>query len=129
MKLKSNCKNCEKEFLYFPSQSKGKFCSNTCQGEFINKEKVLSGKATFESARTYALKHWEYECSECKIIEWNNQKLCLQLDHKNGNKKDNSLPNLRWLCPNCHSQTPTWGVKNVSEEGRKRLSTSKKNKK
>jgi ribosomal protein L44E len=28
---------------------------------------------------------------------------------------------LRYLCPNCHTQTDTWGVKNVSEEGRKRM--------
>lgn len=40
--------------------------------------------------------------------EWNGKKLVLHLDHKNGNKKDRSLENLRLLCPNCHSQTETY---------------------
>ena len=30
-------------------------------------------------------------------------------DHLNGINNDNRLPNLRFLCPNCHSQTPTYG--------------------
>ena|ERR1039457_5631140 len=34
-----------------------------------------------------------------------------QLDHVSGNKKDNSRENLRVLCPNCHTQTPTWGYR------------------
>lgn len=32
----------------------------------------------------------------------------MQLDHRNGKNDDNRLENLRWLCPNCHSQTDTY---------------------
>lgn len=39
---------------------------------------------------------------------WNGKKLVLQLDHKNGNNKDNRIENLRILCPNCHTQTETY---------------------
>jgi len=53
----------------------------------------------------------EYKCKECGIIDWNNNPLSLQLDHINGKRKDNRLENLRFLCPNCHSQTSTWGNK------------------
>ncbi len=55
----------------------------------------------------------KYECSICKLIEWNNQEITLQLDHMDGNKKNNTLINLRLLCPNCHSQTLTFCGRNI----------------
>jgi len=56
----------------------------------------------------------EYKCAKCKIDGiWNNEPLSLQLDHINGIRNDNRLENLRLLCPNCHSQTPTFGSKNL----------------
>jgi len=61
-------------------------------------------------------------CAICKISPiWNNTKLVFQLDHISGNRKDESRENLRLICPNCHSQTPTWGFGNVSEDGKKRM--------
>ena len=50
----------------------------------------------------------ENKCSECGISEWNGKKLSLHLDHINGHNTDNRIENLRILCPNCHSQTPTY---------------------
>lgn len=52
------------------------------------------------------------ECSECGLREWRGKKLSLELDHKNGNRTDNRKENLRILCPNCHSQTPTYRGRN-----------------
>jgi hypothetical protein len=49
-----------------------------------------------------------YRCAICGISEWCNRALVLHLDHVNGINNDNRLPNLRLLCPNCHSQTPTY---------------------
>ena len=40
-------------------------------------------------------------------------KLTLQLDHINGINNDNRKENLRFLCPNCHSQTNTFAGKNL----------------
>lgn len=54
----------------------------------------------------------EYKCAICgNTGEWNDQKLVLQLDHINGINNDNRLENLRFLCPNCHSQTKTYSGK------------------
>ena len=56
----------------------------------------------------------EYKCEGCgNQGEWNGKPLTLQLDHKNGNHNDHSLENLRFLCPNCHSQTETFSGKNA----------------
>ncbi len=50
-----------------------------------------------------------YKCSSCGITDmWNNKPISLQLDHINGINNDNRLKNLRFLCPNCHSQTETY---------------------
>lgn len=50
-----------------------------------------------------------YHCSSCNIQpEWNGKELLLELDHMNGVHNDNRVENLRWLCPNCHSQTHTF---------------------
>ena len=46
-------------------------------------------------------------------LEWAGKKLKLTLDHFRGNRFDNSPDNLRYLCPNCHSQCPTTGGGNI----------------
>lgn len=54
-----------------------------------------------------------YECAICgNKGEWNGAKLVLQLDHINGKHYDHRKENLRFLCPNCHSQTETYSGKN-----------------
>ena len=53
----------------------------------------------------------KYRCKLCGITTWKNKPLSLHLDHINGNHNDHRLENLRFLCPNCHSQTPTYANK------------------
>ena len=55
----------------------------------------------------------KYLCEECGGLPiWNNKPLTIQTDHKNGNWLDNRPQNLEFLCPNCHTQTETFGIKN-----------------
>lgn len=59
----------------------------------------------------------EYKCYECGINEWRGKSLSLHLEHKNGDNTDHREENLTLLCPNCHSQTPTYCGRN---KGKKR---------
>lgn len=55
---------------------------------------------------------WKYLCAECGLSDsWNGRPIVLHLDHINGVHNDNRLDNLRFLCPNCHSQTETYSGK------------------
>ena len=54
----------------------------------------------------------EYKCAICGTKTWNGKTLSLEIGHINGINNDNRLENLRFLCPNCHSQTSTYGSKN-----------------
>ena len=53
-----------------------------------------------------------YRCAICGCVEWQGRTLSLELDHINGINNDNRIENLRFLCPNCHSQTTTYGSRN-----------------
>ena len=55
-------------------------------------------------------------CDFCGLTEWRGKPISIQVDHINGVRDDHRVENLRMLCPNCHSQTPTYGTRN-----RKRL--------
>lgn len=57
-----------------------------------------------------------YLCECGQGPEWNSKVLTLQLDHINGNPADNRLENLRFLCPNCHTQTETFGSRNSKQK-------------
>jgi 5-methylcytosine-specific restriction endonuclease McrA len=53
-----------------------------------------------------------YKCSGCGIKNiYNDAPISLQIDHINGINNDHRIENLRYLCPNCHSQTPTYSGK------------------
>ena len=60
-------------------------------------------------------KHIEEKCVCCGLNKtWNGKILTLQVNHKDGNFLNNKIENLEYLCPNCHSQTETFGTKNIN---------------
>ena len=53
-----------------------------------------------------------YQCVECgNTGEWNGKPITLEVDHVDGDFLNNLQENLRFLCPNCHSQQPNLHVK------------------
>lgn len=56
----------------------------------------------------------ENRCLQCgQSPDWDGKPLMLVLDHINGVWDDNRLENLRFLCPNCNSQTSTFCGRNL----------------
>ena len=100
------------------ASNKGRIFYDLCK---MSKEEVVkylfvtNSKFCRDTVKRY-LKHYDilpYVCKNCKTTPiWDNKPLSLQLDHINGIGNDNNLENLRWLCPNCHSQTETFAGRN-----------------
>lgn len=59
----------------------------------------------------------ENKCYSCGITDWRGQPLSLELEHIDGNRSNNTVENLTLLCPNCHSQTPTFRGRNKGNYG------------
>ena len=58
----------------------------------------------------------DYKCENCGVSEWGGKPLRLQAHHINGDHYDNRLDNIQILCPNCHTQTDTYGRNNISSK-------------
>ena len=55
----------------------------------------------------------KYECSQCGCDgHCQNGIISLEIDHIDGDNKNNEISNLRYLCPNCHALTDTYRGKN-----------------
>lgn len=109
--MRSNCLHCNTEFIYRPSQSTGKFCSNTCQMRYqyetVTLPKYRAGQISErKTLRKILIEERGTSCSQCKGSEWQNQPMPLEIDHKDGNAGNNLPSNIRLLCPNCHALDP-----------------------
>ena len=92
-----------------------RFCSTSCGGNHRRHEtetKALAGVGKGTGIRRILLKTQNNGCATCKNDTWLDRAIHLELDHIDGNADNWAPTNLRLICPNCHSQTPTFKAKN-----------------
>lgn len=92
----------------------------------LNKEKyslqeifIKDSPVTQKVMRGYVQRHnlLEYKCVNCGCDgSWQGGLIALEIDHIDGDKHNNTLSNLRYLCPNCHALTDTYRGKNKSTQ-------------
>ena len=120
------CINCNKE-----TKRNNKYCSNSCQKEFEYKEyienwknkKVDGLRGEYQISmyiKTYLFRKFDNKCARCGWGELNpyTNKIPLEVEHIDGNYKNNDENNLILLCPNCHALTSTYKGANLNK-GRK----------
>lgn len=122
------CLNCNTLYKTTSKSKNVRYCNAKCHQDYQYKERIRKwleegiswkdGGANPPWAKKYISEIRGYKCELCDISEWQGLTLTLQLDHINGDSSNHSINNLRLLCPNCHSLTPTYGAKNMGN-GRK----------
>lgn len=102
------CKICKNVLLHLrPSV----YCCLKCKNDYITNKIINNEVTSHKVLRRYLIEKYGKVCSVCGIDNWLGEELIIEMDHIDGNKKNNVLSNVRLLCPNCHSQTPTWKFK------------------
>lgn len=74
--------------------------------DYLSNEHLISSHKL--RLRLLKEKYFDHKCYGCNLTTWNDQPIPLELEHKDGDNKNNNIENLTLLCPNCHAQTATY---------------------
>lgn len=126
VKKTRKCISCEKIL----TKNQKKYCSNQCQQSFeyityIEKwlKREIEGGIKYgyvsHHVRRYLISLHGEQCWQCEWKEVHpvTGNIPIHVDHIDGNCRNNEPNNLRLLCPNCHSLTPTFGALNKKGRG------------
>lgn len=102
------------------SKSVNKFCDTFCYTKYTEEktlENFKNGILKEQSAKEVLIKLHGFKCMECGWDKVNplSNKCPVELEHIDGNSRNNLPDNLKLLCPNCHSLTPTYKALNVGK--------------
>ena len=130
-----SCQHCKVEFKFRGYSDTHKFCSLECSYSSAASKKDalldqryqdwldgkdLGVKNPRKIIREFLIRRDGYKCVCCGIDSWNGKPITLWTDHIDGNATNNHHSNFRLVCPNCDSQSETFGAKNYGK-GRKSL--------
>lgn len=107
---------------------KERICKSVATQRENRRRKIITGnfdELSCPMKRKQILHEQGQQCNICRCDQiWNNMKLKFQLDHISGDRKDESRSNLQMICPNCHSQTDTYGGKNGTKISNKQIESA-----
>jgi len=126
-RIKNEIKNLGLDISHFTGQAwcrgknsyQDKRIRNKYTEEFIFKENSEVSNKVVKN-RLMSNPSFEHKCELCSIKNWYDpfetkiKPVNLELDHINGNERDNRKENLRLICSNCHSFTPTYKGRNIN---------------
>lgn len=112
-KIRKHCNENNISLSHFDTKNAFKRNKKIHTLEDLQSGKVSRGQLRYVLVR---LGYYTGKCDTCGISDWNGKALTIELDHINGINDDNRLENLRWLCPNCHSQTETFKNSKVRQK-------------
>ena len=135
MKKKASytCKHCENDFPFKGYTYGHIFCNLDCQTAYLKEQaKIRFNKRYIKwinnediglknprpLIRQFVILRDGDKCNVCNITEWNGKPITLWCDHIDGDASNNHPDNFQMVCPNCDSQSSTFGGKNLGK-GRK----------
>ena len=115
--MQNSCKYCREE----TARRGYTYCSNQCQMDFQYKKYIfdwLDGKIdgglstglVSRHIKRYLRENNQDSCQDCgwSVVSVHTKKVPLEVEHIDGNYKNNKVDNLKLICPNCHSLTSTY---------------------
>ena len=113
---KSRIKRVEKPCLACGTlTTNSKYCNPNCLQDYKRDQRfklIEEGDITLDTRqyKKYLIHKYGEKCMECGWSEVNpySGKIPIELEHIDGDASNNSLDNLRLLCPNHHALTPTY---------------------
>lgn len=91
-------------------QKRSTFCSRSCYNTFQHSKPFVG--LSWDKKRDRIIAKQKGKCAGCGLSTWAGVPLSLQIDHEDGDNQNDDEGNLRAVCPNCHSVTPTWRGRN-----------------